>query len=88
MKRFVQNSFLLILLLGCASTSEKPRTLEEIKREVRKEVQRACEKEIFWGRMPNYPLTDTRTYNWWVKVGGKGPSPDQWCQEYARVRVR
>jgi len=88
MKGFVQNSLLLILLLGCASTSEKPRTLEEIKREVQREVQKDCEREIFWGRMPDYPLTDTRTYNWWIKIGGKGPSPDEWCREYARFKVR
>jgi hypothetical protein len=34
-----------------------------------------------------YPLTNTSTYYDWLRMGGQGPSPHQWCGDYARVKV-
>ena len=87
MRGYVQNSLVLILLLGCASISQEPRTFEEIKHKLRGEVQRDCEKEVFLGIQPDYPLTNYSTYLILMEMGIDGPSPSEWCREYARSKV-
>ena len=69
MRGYVQNSLVLILLLGCASISQEPRTFEEIKHKLRGEVQRDCEKEVFLGIQPDYPLTNYSTYRILMEMG-------------------
>ena len=87
MKRFIQSSLFIVLLLGCVSAGEKPSgiptSLEEIKQQGRTALQRNCENDIFWARQPLYPFVDFTSYNWWIKNGGSGPSPTQWCRTYA-----
>lgn len=34
-----------------------------------------------------YPLTNAESYGNWVRMGGRGPSPWQWCRNYARART-
>ena len=85
MKGFVQNSLLLILLLGCASTPNDP--IEIARRETIKKIEMGCLEDIFWGMQPDYPLTDYMTYSIWLEMGGTGPSPEEWCREYARSKV-
>jgi hypothetical protein len=91
MKKLVQISLLVMLLLGCTTVPEnlygKPISLEEIKRQARKEIQRTCENDIFWARQPLYPFVDFTSYNWWIEQGGRGPSPTQWCRSYAEWLV-
>ena len=86
MKGFVQNSLILILLLGCASTPTDG--IEIARREVIKEIERGCVKDIFWGMQPDYPLTNYSTYKTLMDMGIEGPSPEEWCREYARQRVK
>ena len=80
-----------MLLLGCASTPEEPSekaiALEEIKRGAIKELQRNCENDIFWGVQPKYPFVNFTSYRRWVSMGGRGPSPTQWCRAYAEGKV-
>ena len=90
MKGSVLSSLLLVLLLGCASASERPSelvmSLDEIKHSALKELQRDCEIDIFWGLQPDYPFVTFASYNWWINNGGRGPSPTQWCRTYAEWR--
>ena len=90
MKRFIQSSLFIVLLLGCVSVGEKPSdivmTLEDIKHRALKELQRTCENDIFWGAQPDYPFVTFASYNWWINNGGRGPSPTQWCRTYAELR--
>ena len=85
MKGFVQNSLILILLLGCASTPTD--AIGVARREVIKSIEMGCLEDVFWGMQPDYPLTDYTTYRIWMEMGGSGPSPDEWCREYARSKV-
>ena len=85
MRGFVQNSLLLILLLGCASTPTDG--IEIARREVIRSIEMGCLEDIFWGMQADYPLTDYTTYRIWLEMGGTGPSPDEWCREYARSKV-
>ncbi len=85
MRGFVQNSLLLILLLGCASTPTE--AIEIPRREAIKELERGCLEDIFWGMQPDYPLTDYSTYNILMEMGIEGPSPSEWCRVYARSKV-
>ncbi|SVC29490.1 uncharacterized protein METZ01_LOCUS282344, partial [marine metagenome] len=59
MRGFVQNSLLLILLLGCASTPTE--AIEVARREVIKKLEMGCLEDVFWGMQPDYPLTDYTT---------------------------
>ena len=86
MRKFVQNSLLLILLLGCVSISNDP--IEIARREVIRSIERGCLEDVFWGMQPDYPLTDYATYRIWMEMGGSGPSPEEWCREYARTKVQ
>ena len=86
MRKFVQNSLLLILLLGCVSISNDP--IEIARREVIRSIEKGCLEDVFWGMQPDYPLTDYTTYTIWMEMGGTGPSPEEWCREYSRRRVR
>ena len=86
MKGFVQNSLLLILLLGCASTPTD--SIEIARREAIKELERGCLKDIFFGMQPDYPLTNYSTYKTLMDMGIEGPSPEEWCREYARQTVK
>ena len=86
MRGFVQNSLLLILLLGCASTPTE--AIEIARREAIKELERGCLKDIFFGMQPDYPLTNYSTYKTLMNMGIEGPSPEEWCREYARQRVK
>ena len=86
MKGFVQNSLILILLLGCASTPTDG--IEIARREVIRSIERGCLEDVFWGMKPDYPLTDYTTYSIWMEMGGTGPSPEEWCREYARTKVQ
>jgi hypothetical protein len=85
MRKFVQNSLLLILLLGCVSIPNDP--IEIAKKETIKKIEIGCLTDIFWGMQPDYPLTDYTTYAIWMEMGGSGPSPEEWCREYARSKV-
>ena len=85
MKGFVQNSLILILLLGCASTPTDG--IDIARREAIKKIEMGCLEDIFWGMQPDYPLTVYATYRIWMEMGGSGPSPDEWCREYARSKV-
>lgn len=62
--------------------------IDDIKKQTRRDVARTCRQDIFFGQQPGYPLTDTRTYNWWISNGFEGPSPDEWCHQWARRNVR
>jgi len=85
MRGFVQNSLLLILLLGCASTPTD--SIEIARREAIKKLERGCVKDIFWGVETGYPLTNYSTYRVLMDMGIEGPSPEEWCREYARNKV-
>ena len=86
MRKFVQNSLLLILLIGCVSISND--SIEIARREAIKEIKRGCMKDIFWGMQPDYPLTNYSTYRTLMDMGIEGPSPEEWCREYARTKVQ
>jgi hypothetical protein len=45
-------------------------------------------KDIFWGMQPDYPLTNYSTYRTLMDMGIEGPSPEEWCREYARTKVQ
>ena len=85
MRKFVQNSLLLILLLGCVSIPNDP--IEIARREAIKKIEMGCLEDVFWGTQPDYPLTDYTTYIIWMEMGGSGPSPEEWSREYARTKV-
>ena len=85
MRGFVQNSLLLILLLGCASTPTDG--IEIARREVIRSIEMGCLEDIFWGMQADYPLTDYSTYHILMEMGIDGPSPSEWCREYARNKV-
>ena len=85
MRGFVQNSLLLILLLGCASTPTD--AIGVARREAINSIEMGCLEDVFWGMQPDYPLTDSATYRIWMEMGGSGPSPEEWCREYARSKV-
>ena len=92
MRNFVQNSLILLLLLivGCNNiqTKEPPSTLSDMKKEIIRKLQRQCLSDIFWGRHPEYPFADYKSYRIWViEKGNSGPSPEEWCLTYARKRV-
>ena len=90
MRKFVQHSFLLLLLVGCSGiqTKETPSTFQDIKKETIRNLQRQCVRDIFWNAHPEYPLTNYRTYRIWViEQGNSGPSPEEWCLTYTRNRV-
>jgi hypothetical protein len=95
MKKFVQSSLLLMLLLGCTTVPENPTgksydrpiSLNEIKRQARRDIFQNCENDIFWARQPLYPFVDFTSYNWWINNGGTGLSPTQWCKKYAEWKV-
>ena len=85
MRGFVQNSLLLILLLGCTTIPTDP--IEMARRETIKKIERGCLDDIFWGLQPDYPLTDYSTYHILMEMGIEGPSPSEWCRVYARSKV-
>ena len=79
-----------MLLLGCTTTPPTDADADPIeiaRKEIIKNIRRGCLEDIFWGRQPDYPLTDYATYSVWRRMGGSGPSPDEWCREYARSKV-
>ncbi|MEM8766644.1 MAG: hypothetical protein AAGE43_04320 [Pseudomonadota bacterium] len=43
--------------------------------------QRAIDAEF------RYPLKNEESYYRWVRMGGTGPSPQQWCREYAAQKI-
>ena len=77
---------ILIILVGCTTINEG--SIEEAKRQTRLDVVRACENDIFWGLISDYPLTDYTTYRIWLEMGGTGPSPSEFCHAYAQEVVR
>ena len=85
MKGFVQNSLLLILLLGCAATPTD--AIGVARREAIKSIEMGCLEDVFCGMQPDYPLTNYSTYRILMEMGIDGPSPSEWCREYARSKV-
>ncbi len=88
----------VIGLSACAGQQEAPcKTLDCEMQGVIAEVTQACRmdlvrypraKRAYIDREYRYPLKNHRSYVSFVNMGGRGPSPRKWCQEYAEQRAQ
>ena len=46
------------------------------------------QRRAFIDAQYHYPLTNAATYNDWLGMGNRGPSPREWCEKYAVSRIR
>jgi len=91
----------LATLTGCAGqpfTLEACASLECLKRKAVREVRTVCVRDLFTYEQDRkrqdyinaryrYPLTSSRTYQNWRLAGGDGPTPLEWCNDYAERMV-
>ena len=91
---------LVLLLAACATTTDCT-TLDCIKQTAMKEAAkpyyRQCMSDLnFYPRRERerinaqyrYPLTNAASYSAYIMMGGRAPSPHEWCYRYSVMRVR
>ncbi|MEM7001556.1 MAG: hypothetical protein AAF529_12285 [Pseudomonadota bacterium] len=89
-----------VILAACAGQTTEPspeicRTADCFAKQTQKELREQCHRDLT--RYPRsrsarkvvdakyrYPFTDAKTYYAWVRYGGSGPSPFEWCKHYAK----
>lgn len=91
----------LATLTGCASEPsmlESCASLECLKRKAVREVRTVCLHDLFSYERDRarqdyinaryrYPLVSSENYQNWRRYGGVGPTPQEWCTDYAEQQV-
>ena len=93
-----------LVLSGCASTPTPSAvqclSLNCMQTQAREAVAKQCRTDLFWVDNRNrafkkrvqatygYPLKSSDNYNELLRMGFKGPSPDDWCRRFAEMNVQ
>lgn len=99
--RAVAAAWTLAAYAGCASspsTLEPCASLDCLKGKAVREVRTDClrdllgyeqdrERQSYINARYRYPLISSENYRSWRQTGGDGPSPQEWCRDYAEQQV-
>ena len=101
-RRVVFAVLLAAALGGCTGMQRAPepcRSLHCLATAQFQNARRTCMKDLFTyeryrSRQDSidarygYPFVSTSNYQEWVRVGGTGPSPQEWCRDYASQQIQ
>lgn len=91
---------LAALVTGCASRVELAdcRSAQCIHQRAQQPLYKACitdllrystdrRSQLAIDREYGYPFAGMQSYTDFQRLGGRGPSPHEWCRDYARAKV-
>lgn len=89
----------VLLLTGCVQAQQDGHCVQVacLHAQAARAVRDQCMRDLYrYGQLTKaeqgrieqtyrYPLTHAESYDNWVRMGGRGPSPSQWCRNYAQA---